>query len=131
VGPVHRLRGRFGADADLDETNDAGEFAVQRTITGNLWNQLDALIDLLALVNFQFRLKSEVSRTVSAYNAIAVKEMIVNAIVHLDYDREEPVVVLAGPKSITVTSPGGLIDEITARLESAPSRMPLSSTPAR
>jgi hypothetical protein len=52
-----------------------GEFDVRRTITGNLWSQLDALIDLLALVNFQFRLKAEVSRTVSAYNAIAIKEM--------------------------------------------------------
>ena len=61
-------------------------------------------------------LKAEVSRTVSAYNAIAIKEMIVNAIVHRDYDREEAVQVVVEPKSITVISPGGLIDEIAAQV---------------
>jgi hypothetical protein len=119
VGPAHWLRGRFGQDVELDSERD-GNFAVQRTITGNLWSQLDTLIDLLALINFQFRLKAEVSRTVSAYNAIAVKEMIVNAIVHRDYDLNEPVQVIVEPKSITVISPGGLIDEITAQVGDQP-----------
>jgi predicted HTH transcriptional regulator len=113
------LRGRFGQDVELDSDHDSN-FAVQRTITGNLWSQLDTLIDLLALINFQFRLKAEVSRTVSVYNAIAVKEMIVNAIVHRDYDLNEPVQVIVEPKSITVISPGGLIDEITAQLGDRP-----------
>jgi hypothetical protein len=116
IGPAHWLRSRFGDDAEFEGTDRDGEFAVQRTITGNLWSQLDTLIDLLALVNFQFRLKAEVSRTVSAYDAIAVKEMIVNAIVHRDYDREEAVQVVVEPKSITVVSPGGLIDEITIQV---------------
>jgi hypothetical protein len=39
------------------------------------------LLDAWRSSRFQFRLKAEVSRTVSAYSAIAVKEMIVNAIV--------------------------------------------------
>jgi hypothetical protein len=116
TGPVHWLRDRFGDDAELEPASRADEFTVQRTITGNLWSQLDALIDLLALVNFQFRLKAEVSRTVSAYNAIAVKEMVVNAIVHRDYDRDEAVQVQVEPRSITVVSPGGLIDEIAAQV---------------
>jgi hypothetical protein len=116
IGPAHWLRSRFGDDAEFEGTDRDGEFAVQRTITGNLWSQLDTLIDLLALVNFQFRLKAEVSRTVSAYDAIAVKEMIVNAIVHRDYDREEAVQVVVEPKSITVVSPGGLVDEITIQV---------------
>lgn len=113
IGPAHWLRSRFGDDAEFEGTNRDGEFAVQRTICGV---ELDTLIDLLALVNFQFRLKAEVSRTVSAYDAIAVKEMIVNAIVHRDYDREEAVQVVVEPKSITVVSPGGLIDEITIQV---------------
>jgi predicted HTH transcriptional regulator len=88
-------RGRFFQHtAELEKADRDGEFTVRRTIAGNLWSQLDELIDLLALVNFQFRLKAEVSRTVSAYNGIAVKEMIVNAIVHRDYDREEAVEVV-------------------------------------
>jgi hypothetical protein len=116
IGPAHWLKSRFGDDVELEGTERESEFTVQRTITGNLWSQLDALIDLLALVNFQFVLKAEVSRTVSAYNAIAIKEMIVNAIVHRDYDREEAVQVVVEPKSISVISPGGLIDEIAAQV---------------
>jgi len=116
TGPGHWLRGRFGEDVELDPTARDGEFSVQRTITGNLWSQLDDLIDLLALVNFQFRLKAEVSRTVNAYNAIAIKEMLVNAIVHRDYDRDEAVQVVVEPKSITVISPGGLVDEIAVQV---------------
>jgi len=116
TGPGHWLRGRFGEDAELEPATRDGEYTVRRTITGNLWSQLDDLIDLLALVNFQFRLKAEVSRTVSAYNAIALKEMLVNAIVHRDYDRDEAVQVVVEPRSITVTSPGGLIEEIAVQV---------------
>ncbi len=115
-GPAHWLRGRFGADIDLEPSDRADEFVVRRAITGNLWSQLDELTDLLALINFQFRLKAEISRTVNAYSAIAVKEMIVNAIVHRDYEREEPVRVVVEPRSITVVSPGGLIAEIAAQV---------------
>jgi len=115
-GPGNWLRSRFGDDAELEPAAENGNFLVRRTITGNLWSQLDALIDLLALVNFQFRLKAEVSRTVSAYNAIAIKEMIVNAIVHRDYDVDAPVQVEVQPRSITVISPGGLIAEIAAQV---------------
>jgi hypothetical protein len=57
---------------------------------------------------------------VNAYNAIAVKEMIVNAIVHRDYERNEPVEVLVESKCITVTSPGGLIAEIAAQVGEQP-----------
>jgi hypothetical protein len=120
TGPSHWLRGRFGEDIELEQSDRPDEFTVSRTITGNLWSQLDELTDLLALINFQFRLKAEVSRTVNAYNAIAVKEMIVNAIVHRDYERNEPVEVLVEPKSITVTSPGGLIAEIAAQVGEQP-----------
>lgn len=116
TGPGHWLRGRFGEDVELEPAARDGDFTVRRTIIGNLWSQLDDLIDLLALVNFQFRLKAEVSRTVNAYNAIAIKEMLVNAIVHRDYDRDEAVQVVVEPKSITVTSPGGLIEEIAVQV---------------
>jgi hypothetical protein len=120
IGPSHWLRGHFGEDIELEQSDRPGEFTVRRTITGNLWSQLDELTDLLALINFQFRLKAEVSRTVNAYNAIAVKEMIVNAIVHRDYERNEPVEVLVESKCITVTSPGGLIAEIAAQVGEQP-----------
>lgn len=116
VGPAHWLKDRFGTDIDLEVAPGGGDATVRRTITGNLWTQLDALTDLLALVNFQFRLKAEVSKTVNAYNALALKEMLVNAIVHRDYDREEPIVIRVAPRSVTVKSPGGITAEIAAQV---------------
>ena len=120
TGSAYWLKSRFGEDIELEPSGDTGDGKVRRTITGNLWNQLDALTDLLALINFQFRLKAEVSRTVNAYNALAVKEMLVNAIVHRDYDREEPIIIRVAPRSITVTSPGGIIAEIAAQVGDQP-----------
>jgi hypothetical protein len=120
TGPAQWLKGRFGDDIDLEEAEQAGDYRVRRTITGNLWSQLDELTDLLALINFQFRLKAEISRTVNAYHPLAVKEMIVNAIVHRDYERDEPVEIRVEPKSITVISPGGLIAEIAAQVGGQP-----------
>jgi hypothetical protein len=120
TGPAHWLKARFGDDIDLDEAEQSGNYTVRRTITGNLWNQLDALTDLLALINFQFRLKAEISKTVNAYHPLAVKEMIVNAIVHRDYERNDPVEIRAEPNSITVISPGGLIAEIAAQVGGQP-----------
>jgi hypothetical protein len=58
TGPSHWLRGRFGEDIELEQSDRPGEFTVRRTVTGNLWSQLDELTDLLALINFQFRLKA-------------------------------------------------------------------------
>jgi predicted HTH transcriptional regulator len=126
-GPSHWLRGRFGEDVDLEASDNANHFSVRRRITGNLWSQLDTLTDLLALANLQFRLKAEVSRTVNAYNAIALKEMIVNAIVHRDYDRDEAVRVVVEPNSITVTSPGGLMMKLRRRWKGSLSRRPSQS----
>ena len=60
------------------------------------------------------------SRPVNAYNALAIKEMLVNAIVHRDYEREEPIVIRVAPQSITATSPGGIIAEIAAQLGDQP-----------
>jgi len=115
----------------LEAADSVDEFTVRRTITGNLWSQLDELIDLLALINFQFRLKAEVSRTVSAYSALALKEIVVNAIVHRDYDREAPVRVLVEPKSISVVSPGGLVAEIAALVGDQSSRPQSPSEPVQ
>lgn len=120
LGPPGWLRKRLGEDVDLEAGTSSENATVRRTITGNLWNQLDELTDLLAVFNFQFRLKAEVSRQVSAYNAMAIKEVIVNAVVHRDYEREEPVEVILEPASITVRSPGGLVKEVKALVGDRP-----------
>lgn len=118
VGPTHWLKSRFGSDVDLEVRPGGEEGSIRRTITGNLWSQLDTLTDLLALANFQFRLKAEISKSVNAYNALALKEMLVNAIVHRDYEREEPIVIRVAARSVTVTSPGGITAEIAAQVGS-------------
>jgi len=114
-GAAEWLKSCFGEDTDLTPTNENDVFIVERTITGNLWTQLDTLTDLLSLANFQFRLKAEVSKTVNAYDALAVKEMIVNAIVHRDYEVNDPIVIDVETNSITVISPGGLVDLVAAQ----------------
>lgn len=114
-GPPAWLKSCFGEDTELTKTEEEGVYVVERTIGGNLWTQLDSLTDLLALVNFQFRLKAEVSKTANAYDAIAIKEMIVNAIVHRDYSIDCPVSVLVEQHCIYVESPGGLIDEVAVQ----------------
>ena len=118
TGAAAWLRGRFGDDVEPEPSDRDGLFTVRRTVTGNLWTQLDALLELLALVNFQFRLKGEVSTTVSAYNPIAVKELVVNAVVHRDYECGEPIVVAVEPEFVTVTSPGGLVEGVAAQVGS-------------
>lgn len=113
-GPAHWLRSCFGSDIELNEQTSTGDFEVDREITGNLWYQLDQITEILSLINITFRLKAELSKQVQAYNSIALKEAIVNALVHRDYERSEPVTVSITPRTITVLSPGGLIDEVRA-----------------
>ena len=48
TGPGHWLRSRSGEDVELEPAAPDGDFTVRRTIIGNLWSQLDDLIDLLA-----------------------------------------------------------------------------------
>ena len=117
VGPNHWLRSCFGEGAD-DEPEDIGE--TSREITGNLWHQLDELTDVLSLVNFTFRLKGELSKQVQAYNPIAIKEAIVNALVHRDYQNPAAIDVLITPKTIVIDSPGGLTAEVRAETGGVP-----------
>ena len=59
-----------------------GQYIHRMEDSGNLWSQLNALTDLLALVNVSFRLKEEISRTAYPYDSLALKEVVVNALVH-------------------------------------------------
>ncbi|EMI16673.1 transcriptional regulator [Rhodopirellula maiorica SM1] len=113
-GPKNWLRKCLGDDIDSDEIEDSGSIEVTKQIAGNLWSQLDELTDFLSLVNFSFRLKAEHSKQVQAYNSIALKEAIVNALVHRDYKRGESIEIVVTPTSITIKSPGGLIDDVNA-----------------
>ncbi len=114
-GPESWLRAAFGDDANLVPVENQDEFLIERTIGGTVWNQLNVLLETMALLNAPFLLKEGQSRSVTAYEPNALREMIVNALVHRDYTREEPTTVTVTPEHIETISPGGLIDEVTAK----------------
>lgn len=120
IGHSNWLRKTLGDDTELNPEDETGNHVVERHITGNLWTQLDELTDLLSLVNFSFRLKAELSKQVQAYNPLALKEMLVNALVHRDYRKDEPIRVNITPDSVSVISPGGLVDEVAAQTGGEP-----------
>jgi NAD-dependent SIR2 family protein deacetylase len=118
IGATDWLRGRFGSDIEVEKSAAGGESVVRRDIRGHLWAQLDAVTDLLSLVNFQFRLKEDVSKDVNAYHPIAIKEAVVNAVVHRDYGSDEPIRIRVTARSIEVISPGGLVEDIASQVGS-------------
>ena len=104
----------------LDDTGDEGEIVEDRIeliIEGNLWSQLDAIYDILTLVNQSFLLKDEVSKTVYPYPSIALREMVVNALVHRDYTEPEPIVIKIEQTRISVRNPGGLVEEVLEKIK--------------
>lgn len=84
----------------------------EQIVEGNLWTQLEVLINALAEFNRPFRLKGEVSETVYPYPPLSLKELIVNALVHRNYDVDGHVEVQVESDKITVTSPGGLVPAV-------------------
>lgn len=87
---------------------------------GDLWQQLDAVLPALAEANAPYLLKGAVNESVTPYPSLALKEIVVNALVHRDYSRDEPVVVEVAAAFIRVANPGGLLPEVRDRLGGAP-----------
>lgn len=114
-GPGHWIARSFGEDA-LSPRDAAGMMTVEQEIGGNLWAQLTSLTDLLTLVNTGFRLKEEVSRTAYPYDSLALKETLVNALVHRDYEQDAPITVSVTPEKIEIVSPGGIVAEVASRV---------------
>lgn len=105
VGPAKWLRKLLKDDSIVDEF-------VEKTIAGNLWIQLKEIDEALALVNRPFRLKNEESTDVTPYDPIALKEVIVNSLVHRDYEVQEANLIEISPGSIRIFNPGGLMEEV-------------------
>lgn len=106
----------FGSDSHrADEDYSKGQ--IERIISGNLWNQLNEITDSLILINRPFRLKGEISDNVYPYPTLALKEIIVNCLVHRDYSIAEPVVIEVHPTHIVFTNPGGLVEEVKRQLD--------------
>lgn len=116
-GPSAWIARCFGEDAAAAATGPDGTVTVEQEITGNLWAQLDALTDLIALANQGFRLKEEISRTAYPFAPVAIKEVLVNALVHRDYGADKPITVSLEIDRIEVLSPGGLVAEVAAQTD--------------
>lgn len=84
-------------------------------ISGNVFRVLEQTLEALDELNEPFRLKANTSEDVRRFEPRAIKEAIVNALAHRDHDRTEPVRVTFSERSLTVTSPGGVVP--TLRLD--------------
>ena len=123
---IVRLKGPRGWLANvLDDTGDDDDIIgehVERAIEGHLWSQLEAVYETLALVNQPFLLKDEVSKTTYPYPPDALREIVVNALVHRDYELDGPIVIEIEQTCIRVQNPGGLIPEVERQVKRAPDR---------
>lgn len=115
TGPKAWLEKTLGLDAE-DSSADLAQGTAERLIEGTLWNQLDRVTEALGLVNVAFRLKGEVSETVFPYPALLLKELLVNALVHRDFEVDEPVTIDVTPASVRFANPGGLVDEVARQV---------------
>lgn len=112
-GSAEWIAAALGQKAD-EVQDDAG---FEQIVEGNLWNQYDTVMGVLGSFNRPFRLKGATSETVMPYPPLAIKEVVVNALVHRDYSANEPIVIDVAPGSIRITNPGGLVEEVQRRVE--------------
>ena len=112
-GPLVWLRQVFDDDGIVEDT-------VEKIIDGNLWVQLNDIMEALTLVNRPFRLKSETSVDVLPYDPIALKEVVVNSLVHRDYESCDSNIIEIRPDIITLSNPGGLVEEVLPSMEEEP-----------
>lgn len=98
----------FGADAPVAVTVEAG--GSLETVRGNLFEVYFALSDLLAEHNAPYRVKGPESIDVRPYPPLAIKELLVNALVHRDYESDDPTSVSVDSRRIRICNPGGLVE---------------------
>jgi ATP-dependent DNA helicase recG-like protein/SIR2-like protein len=101
----------FGAELSRVRLVVDGE---EQTIVGGVSFLYQRLLDLLEDANAPFRLKGPDSIDVRPYPPLALRELLVNALAHRDYDRDEPIEVIEAGEWIKFRSPGGLVPGVDA-----------------
>ena len=100
---------------------DVSTNQVEQKIEGNLWLQLDEIYALLSRINRAFLLKGgQHSKSVYPYPPDALREIVVNALVHRDYEKNEPIVVEIEQNCIRVRNPGGLVQDVIEQMTATP-----------
>ncbi len=84
--------------------------SVGQVIEGNALSVIDRTLDLLEDVNEPFTLKGAESKEVRPYPPLALKEFVVNALVHRDYSVADPVQIAVREGEIEIRNPGGLYE---------------------
>jgi hypothetical protein len=84
----------------------------RQMLAGNLCELLQQTTDLLTEVNAPFRLKGPVSEDVRPYPQLALKELLVNALVHHDHSLSELVRVHARESQVVFVSPGSVVPTV-------------------
>ena len=94
---------------------------IEQVIEGNLWIQLEEIYELLSRVNQSFLLKEgRHSKYVYPYPPDALREIVVNALVHRDYEKDEPIVIEIEETYIRVRNPGGLVEDVIEQMIGTP-----------
>ncbi len=105
----------------LKSVFDASTNQVEQEIEGNLWLQLDEIYALLSRINRSFLLKGgRHSEPVYPYPPDALREIVVNALVHRDYEKDEPIVIEIEQTCICVRNPGGLVQDVIEQMNTTP-----------
>lgn len=84
----------------------------ERTFRGNTLELIEQVRDALAELNEPYRLKGPKSVDVRAYEPLALKELLVNALAHRDYETAGLVRITMTNSQISFVSPGGVISTI-------------------
>jgi hypothetical protein len=90
------------ADVDVD--------GVSRSVEGNLFEVYDAVSEFIAGLNQPYRLKGPESVDVRPYPPLAIKELLVNSLVHRDYEVPAAIDVSIDSQRLRLGNPGGLLD---------------------
>ena len=109
---------RLKGDAKwLRSVFDISEGQTEQIIVGNLWVQLDEIYALLSRVNRGFILKGgRHSKDVYPYPPDALREMVVNALVHRDYKENTPILIEIEQTCIRIRNPGGLVQDVVDQM---------------
>lgn len=106
--PIDFCSGAYSIFTIFDGTDRGKQQAETQWITGTVVEQANKLIELLNIESTIAIDKSSENANQSKYPKIALKEAVVNAIVHRDYEADQPIRVEVYSDRIEVYSPGGL-----------------------
>lgn len=98
----------FASDRPVAASVDIA--GVGQTVNGNVFELYEALSDLVTAMNEPYRLKGPQSVDVRPYPPLAIKELLVNAVAHRDYESAEPIDLAIDSRRVRIANPGGLGD---------------------